>query len=201
MNQRNQIEKELKLCLSEVHYMNLCEYLLKNSSLIDIHEQCNVYLETEDDYFANHCEMLRLRETENFWTLTHKSRIKVNDGEFSSHELETDLGYFEGAITELTSKVQQLEPWNQLKPLIVQGQLLNTRHEFNWKDFTLELDRSQFSNERIDFELECETTEFERLRTSLAELFEQLKIPWEPQATSKYKRFLESLDLNLKNII
>ena len=107
----------------------------------------------------------------------------MNNGEFSSHESETDLGYFEGTIIDLTTKLQQLEPWNQLKPLIVQGQLLNTRHEFKWKDFTLELDRSQLSNQRMDFELECETLEFERLRDSLAELFEQLRIPWKPQDT------------------
>ncbi len=201
MTQRNHIEHELKLCLSEANYMNLCEYLILNSSLIKIHEQRNVYLETEDGYFAKKMEMLRLREAESFWTLTHKSRIQVNNGEFSSKELEIELGHFEESVSKLVQKVQSMEPWNQLKSIIIQGQLLNTRHEFKWQDFTLELDRSQFSSDRVDFELECETSDFELLRSRLVDLFNHLNIPWEAQESSKYKRFLEATGLTNINSI
>ena len=200
MTQRNQIEKELKLCLSKAHYMSLCEYLIIHSSLVDIQEQSNIYLETEDNYFAVNREMLRLRETEDLWTLTHKSQIKVSNGKFSSHESETDIGHFEDSIVELVKRVQEMEPWNHLKPLMIQGQLLNTRHVFRWQGFTLELDRSQFSNQRIDYELECETLDFDLLRNLLADLFNRLQIPWKPQTSSKYKRFLETVDLKSTNI-
>ena len=76
MNQRNHIEKELKLCLSEAHYISLCEYLVRNSSLINIHEQCNIYLETEDNYFANNREMLRLRRLRTFGLLPINRELK-----------------------------------------------------------------------------------------------------------------------------
>ncbi len=194
MVEKNHIEHELKLCLSEADYLKLCEYLVVNGSLVKIHEQRNVYLETEDRYFAKNREMLRLRETESFWTLTHKSRIQVNNGEFSSQESEIDFGVFEGTITELLKKVQVTKPWDKLKSIKIQGELLNTRHEFEWGKFTLELDRSQFSDYRVDFELECETSDFQLLRSRLTHLFDNLKIPWEPQESSKYKRFLETVD-------
>ena len=53
MVEKNHIEHELKLCLSEADYLKLCEYLVVNGSLVKIHEQRNVYLETEDRYFAD----------------------------------------------------------------------------------------------------------------------------------------------------
>lgn len=195
MVEREQVEQEIKLSLSEAEYLRLHDYLMQNSQFVGCFTQRNIYLETADYKLTHAKEMLRLREVNKLWTITHKSGIKVKDAQFKSNEWELDLGKFSGSLEDLIIKLNEIPRLKNLNNLVVQGELVNIRHQFTWDQLTLELDQSQFADQHVDYELECETNDVQSTTTKLVRLFGLLEIPWVPQKNSKYRRFLEYFQL------
>ena len=196
MVEREQVEQEIKLSLCETEYLKLHDHLMQNSQFLGSLTQRNIYLETADYKLTHAKEMLRLREVNKLWTITHKSGIKVEDAQFKSHEWELDLGKCAGSLEDLIIKLHEIPRLENLTNLMVQGELINIRHEFLWGKLTLELDQSHFSNQHVDYELECETDDIQSSISKLTHLFSSLEIPWVPQKSSKYRRFLEYYQLS-----
>lgn len=191
MGQREHLEAEIKLCLSEPDYLRLHDYLMQQSIFLGIFNQRNVYLETANFDLTRKKEMVRLRETDGFWTATHKFGIKVAEGQFESQEWENDFGRYSDSVEALIAELLKIPRFSDLNSLMVQGELINIRHKFQWQALILEIDQSFFSKKRIDYELECETQDFGGTSNKIRALFDQLKIAWSPQTSSKYRRFLD----------
>lgn len=196
MVEREQIEQEIKLFLSEIEYLRLHDHLMQNAQFLGSLTQRNIYLETADYKLTRAKEMLRLREVDKLWTITHKSGIKVEDAQFKSHEWELDLGKYTESVEDLIVKLQKIPRLENLTNLMVQGELINIRHQFIWGKLILELDQSHFTNQHVDYELECETNDIQSSISKLTHLFNSLEIPWVPQKSSKYRRFLEYYQLS-----
>lgn len=180
-------EVELKFVLSESDYKALMEALGGETQLFQ-REQRNQYFDTQSGELQSQKIMLRARFEGGRTILTVKESATRKGALFSCRETEKEVEQ-ESWKAELQNFVQPLE---LQAPLVLVGEMKNLRTAFSWNGLELLLDRTQVTQDRVDFELECETDKPDLANEILLNLFKELGIPVVEQKQSKYRRFLEA---------
>jgi len=165
-------------------------------------QQVNLYLETTRHQVASGRCMVRLRCEAGRWSLTYKRGLRVQAGYFEAREVEAVLpDCLKGHWSEADlPALEQLPPLQALRAdgvagnLSISGEVHNLRARFRLSNGDiLELDRTRFPGDRVDWEVEVETRKPDEVRALLAGLAEEAGVVLQEQRQTKYERFLEAV--------
>ena len=160
--------------------------------------QINYYFDTQDLQLFRNNNVFRLRKEKGSNILTHKKGISMEDGYFQAFEEEHTITNKDAQeILQDPSKLKKFFggediSGNLAQQLMLLGMGKTERSVFYLDGFKVELDAVTFPNKEEDFELEIETDTPDEARKVLFRFFEEYAITYEPQAHTKYKRFLNN---------
>lgn len=168
----------------------------------EVLEQCNHYFSDRPDRPSPDWS-LRVRQENELYELTFKLGKKQSEGYFESTEVECPIDSQQ--VEELLNQpvwsetLWELPPLERLRRefgvtrLVLLGSLRNRRQvcpqAAGWK---AELDTTSYPEGRTDYELEVETAEVAVVQQAL----EPISALLTPQSKTKFRRFLETLQLN-----
>ena len=199
-------EIEIKLDLeSEDNYKKLIQHL---GECKDEHVQKNIFLDTSDNDINNTGWTLRVRRQNNTVTVTVKGMAEITpDGltirpeieELTNAELLDTVSRGALLIANLPEIIlNAIGEITKAKPLGVIVSFGNLRKRYNLDDnrphLILEVDRTEFPDGAIGYELEVELADRSLAKPAmerLSRLLESLNIPLKPQMESKFTRALK----------
>lgn len=194
------LEQELKYRIAgQVEFEKVLQFL---GPVTEVLEQCNYYFSDRPDRPSPDWS-LRVRQANQLYELTFKLGKKQTGGYFQSTEVECPIDAEQ--VEELLSQpvwsesLWELPPLERLRRefgvgrLVLLGSLRNQRHCCPQKaGWVAEMDITQFPQGRVDYELEIETAEVAAVEAALQPIAGFLR----PQTKTKFRRFLEALQLN-----
>ncbi len=208
-NSRLNREIEIKLDLgSFTNYLKLIGYL---GHIEDESRQINSFFDTEDRKLASKGWALRVRAENKRGLITIKS-IGTQPGIAAMRqEIETQIGRNEAlALINMQGNVMDLEVMpieyliekvgKQKVTRLVQFENIRQRKLFKIDDqnYMLEIDKTEFNDGSVDYELELEmsdTSKMDTIEASIRKLFLSLDIPFLPQVESKFARALKKANI------
>lgn len=160
-------------------------------------EQRNLYLDSPAFALRAARVMLRVRVDASSTVLAIKRRIaRDTSGYFQMHEQELALPHpWDGQLERLLGLplVATLRDSVTFDALTIIGEMQNLRLCFPRQGYLLELDRTTFPDGSVDYEIEAETDEPERVAAEISALCAAAGARIEPQTRTKYERFLQRL--------
>lgn len=215
MSNENQISHEIEIKLdlgSFTNYLKLIGFLGR-IELEDHHQ--NVFFDTEDRLLSEAGWALRVRAENNQGLVTVKSIPTRESLAVIRQEIEAEIPRPQAIdIINLRSDVLKLDimPIEFIKdkindqPLMRLVKFENIRQKKVFKigdcSYCLEIDKTEYNDGSVDYELELElthTNNLEIIEDHLRKLFESLDIPFVHQEKSKFYRALAKagiLDIN-----
>lgn len=170
-------ELELKTLLTRKDF----EKLVAQFPGLSFVPQINIYYESRDsDHYAFR---VRLRNGEKLFTLKHRASSKTMEYE----------KIFEGNLEDDEEIVNTLSEFNVTPPFKEIGQLITYRAVFDNGLAEMCFDINSY-NDTIDYEIEYEVRKEHDHLTAFKELLLKAGIDFVPNKTSKYKRFMNSLN-------
>jgi len=205
MEPSSNLEIEIKLLLGSFpDYLKLVGFL---GPLDDEQHHANGYFDTHDRQLARQKRVLRVRAENHRGLVTLKgvgshAGLAVIREEI---EAEIELGLALEVLRGFTDPAKlDVEPIRRLKKefrglaLVPTLQFRNERRikRFAIGDYqyVLEIDKTEFADGSVDYELEVEVPRREQIEVvedRLRKLFESLGIPFEKQSLSKFERALQ----------
>lgn len=198
-------EIEIKLNLgSFTNYLKLMGFLGQTEKE---ERHLNAFFDTEDRKLSAAGWALRVRAENHRGLVTIKSIAKETGSAFIRQEIEAEISRSEALdilalqvdvmdlpvlpVEYLTEKLGRLEVM-----ILVKFENLRQKKFFKIADYTylLEIDKTEFGDGSVDYELEVELPDTSRLETvedSLRRMFGSLSIPFETQSESKFARALK----------
>lgn len=201
------IEIELKVAIEDASQFERVVSCL--GRCLDRFEQRNVYFDTEDGALRAQKWSLRVRYQSDTAIITLKGQDKGNLDFAIRTELERSVAL--GKTRELrpstvASEAKYLVAESGMKvPLNFDGMtpigaIDNIRHVYRLpgagEPLLVELDVTTYPDGSVGYEAELEvpeTADRERAAERLRKVFERTKVPWTPSRTTKYARFLRSV--------
>ena len=195
-------EIEIKLDLgSFTNYLKLLGFI---GQIEAEKQQLNCYFDTPDGKLKEDGWALRLRLERDRGIVTLKSTTATTGTAAIRDELEGEVPHDQAyAVVHGQSGILQLdaEPLRALAekygklPLEKTVQFSNTRqtkkHRIHDLNYTLEVDKTEFADGSVDYELEVELSDpayIDQVETYLRRLFDTLDIPFSHQPVSKLAR-------------
>ena len=204
------MERELKFKLQDKSdYQKIREYLDKKYPYEILHQE-NYYYDTVDMSLLENNAVLRVRVEGENAIITFKRQKEKRDGYFISDENEVkgflcdikEIIAGKKRIIEICGKIRTyVEELTKNKHLKIIGRFKTERCKYKVDDMYLELDRVDFGNNFIDYEIESECDNEERVRNFLENLFESLFVHYQLQDKTKYQRYLEFHKITCPNEI
>ncbi len=206
-----QDEIEIKLNLSnEANYRNIINYLTPEISPV---KQENYFFDTEKRALSNAGWALRIRKEAGKSTITAKGPRKTENGGLTIRaEIEENIdvnqagkfiakGINLAALPPSIAKIiTDICPDKNLERIL---SFINhrtiARHEIDGIAVEIAIDRTEYSNDSVDFEFEAELSEKSKYKSVMAiidGIFEQVGVPLVFQNESKYARALKKADLD-----
>jgi uncharacterized protein YjbK len=202
-------EIEIKLDLgSFTNYLKLVGFL---GHLEDEDRHLNGFFDTEDRQLIRDGWGLRVRAENNRGLITLKGRHSQPGAARIQEEIEAEISRGEAIdILNLTKDVMSLfippidfikKKWGDIQVAkLVHFESVRQKKSFRIGDFdyVMEVDKTEFSDGSVDYELELELPEeshIEIVEDKLRKLFSSLDIPFTLQTESKYERALKKAGL------
>jgi len=207
------IERELKLGLNETETGRLTQLLGKP---VDTALQLNYYLDTPTGALRREAMMLRLRVEKNccetntqtirmaMLTLkgasSHEDELTIRseeEVEINHEDVDRILADGLALASAPILSLRKVGPRLGIELVFSQGELTNLRRRFALRDnLMLDLDRTEFPDGSVDYEVEVEladstTTLSAQARSTLRDLFNSAAVPWRPANSGKFKRWLD----------
>ncbi|MCP4679009.1 MAG: CYTH domain-containing protein [Deltaproteobacteria bacterium] len=205
MNPPRNLEIEIKLQLeSFTDYLKLVGSL---SPIQDEDHHFNVFFDSADRKLSQSGAALRLRAEGKRGLVTFKSSISQKGSAVIRREIEAEINRA-SAIEIMTGRSDVLsldeEPVRVVREefegvsLVKLVEFHNDRQSKVFRigdyDYTLEIDKTEFGDGSVDYELEVELQhegQLEVVEDKLRRMFEKLDIPYQRQKQSKLERALE----------
>lgn len=199
------LEIEIKLDLgSFANYLKLLGHI---GHLDAEKDQRNAFFDTEDQQLRKLGWALRVRSEDKGGLVTLKSTSTQTGAAAIRDEIEEQIPLpMARSILELQTDLMTLSnrPVDYARDLINDSGLTRLVEFRNLRknkiirlgeyDYQLEIDKTQYNNGSVDYELELELTnrdQIENVSDALQKLLESLDIPFEKQTESKFARALE----------
>ncbi len=195
-------EIEIKLDLgSFTNYLKLIGFL----GQIDQEEhQINGFFDTEDRRLSKEGWALRVRAEDKRGLVTLKGETSGDERVSIRDEIESEISRGEAVeVLDLRRNILDIaaapvefikEHWGELE-MAKLVHFENTRQEKEFKIgdymYMLQIDTTEFSDGSVEYELEVETADEEKVEVvndSLRKLFVSLEIPFIPQSQTKFAR-------------
>ncbi len=198
-------EIEIKVDLGSFsNYLKLLGHL--GSTGQEEHQQ-NFFFDTTDHLLKNRGWALRLRTTDSQAFVTLKGTTSQAGAAAVREEIESEIPLALGgqvARSEKSILMVIAEPIERIRPLVQERELIplisfdNFRkthpYRLNDGEYQFEVDRTEFADGHVDYELEIEVeahTKVYGLVHELSRLFASLEIPFVLQTESKLARALD----------
>ena len=207
MHKQHKMSREIEIKLnlgSFTNYLKLMGFLGQTEKE---ERHLNALFDTEDRRLSAAGWALRVRAENHRGLVTIKSIAKETGSAFIRQEIEAEISRSEALdvlalqvdvmdlailpVEYLTEKLGRLEVM-----ILVKFENLRQKKFFKIADYTylLEIDKTEFGDGSVDYELEGELPDTSRLETvedSLRRIFGSLSIPFEIQSESKFARALK----------
>jgi inorganic triphosphatase YgiF len=205
MSAAKDLEIEIKIQLeSFTNYLKLIGFL---GSIDEEEHQTSAFFDTPDRKLGEKGYGLRVRAESNRGLVTVKSLVSQSDAMAIRHEIESEIdtgrarevirGYSDLLEMEVDPVKFITERFSDLS-LVKIVQFDNSRQKKKFQigdyEYILEIDKTEFSDGSVDYELEVELRDqgqFEVVVDRLRKMFQSLGIPFEKQTRSKFERALE----------
>lgn len=196
------MEVEIKLRLPSAAAHQLLSDVLSPFHL-RTHLQQNLFFDTAAGDLAGALAALRVRfyDADAKCVLSLKARAKLVDGVSRVEEEEEEILPSVGReIVAEPSKVESLLPESKIMrrvreeigvngEFVCLGEFRNVRAVYEWEEgLILELDETKYEF-GTSYEIECETTEPERVKVMLEGLLKEKEVPYEYSRASKFAVF------------
>ena len=192
------VEREVKLVLeSESDYERLCQSL---PGFLEEVNQLNIYWDMPDETLTRAGILLRLRlEGERALLTTKRGLRKSADGLFEAPEDEAVIDRIEAeAIRQGRERLETLQcpvlirlqsELGPLEGLQSWGSMENRRRRYQLPEgFVAEVDRTCFMAQHLEFEVEVESSEPARARSTIVFYLTRQSILFRPQTRTKSER-------------
>ena len=199
------MELELKYkLLGESDYNKLRDYLDNKTSGMLL-QQRNFYYDTEDMLLIKNNAILRARIENEKVIITFKQQKGKKQGFFISDEIENNVSLedinrvFSGKIPIIQlcgDNRENVEKLLENKELTLIGTFENKRIVYYIDDIKLELDKVDYGNGIVDYEIETESEDEKKVREFLDTLLQSLSVRYQLQDKTKYQRFFEAHNIS-----
>ena len=199
------MELELKYkLLGESDYNKLRDYLDNKTSGIILNQK-NFYYDTEDMLLIKNNAILRARIENEKVIITFKQQKEKKQGFFISDEIENNVSLedinrvFSGKIPIIQlcgDNRRNVEKLSENKELTLIGTFENKRIVYYIDDIKLELDKVDYGNGIVDYEIETESEDEKKVRKFLDTLLQSLSVRYQLQDKTKYQRFFEARNIS-----
>ena len=195
VNDKVSMEYEARVMVSESEYLKIRDDYLKIGGICCEFTNKNTYFDSSDLYLTHHHLVLRIREIDdNEKELTLK--IKEKDGDIEiTQKIENDDEYqklLSGNIndSEITKEISSRG--GDVNKLNVVTTLITERVEVQFDDYLLVIDKNCY-NDKIDFNLEVESTSRELAQRYLENIISKYGITYKKDYISKSRRAILKL--------
>ena len=195
VNDKVSMEYEARVMISESEYLKIKEEYLNIGRICREFTNKNTYFDSPDLYLTHHHMVLRIREindSEKELTL----KIKEKDGDIEiTHNIESEKEYqklLSGNINNLEIEKEISSRGGDIKILGVITTLTTERVEVEFDDHLLVIDKN-FYNNKIDFNLEVESTSRELAKEYLEKVISKYGIAYKKDYISKSRRAILKL--------
>lgn len=207
MSKEHQISHEIEIKLnlgSFTNYLKLMGFLGQTEKE---ERHLNAFFDTEDRQLSKAGWALRVRAENHRGLITIKSIAKESGSAFIRQEVESEITRSKALdILALQSDVMDqpvlpveylIEKVGRLDVMIlVKFENVRQKKFFKIADFNylLEIDKTEFGDGSVDYELEVELPDISRVETvddNLRRIFSSLAIPYQVQTESKFARALK----------
>lgn len=195
VNDKVSMEYEARVMIGESEYLKIKEEYLNIGRICREFTNKNTYFDSPDLYLTHHHMVLRIREINDLEKeLTLK--IKGEDGDIEiTHNIESEEEYqklLSGNISNLDIEKEISSRGGDIKSLGVITTLTTERVEVEFDDHLLVIDKN-FYNNKIDFNLEVESTSRELAKKHLEKVISKYGIAYKKDYISKSRRAILKL--------
>ena len=195
VNDKVSMEYEARVMIGESEYLKIKEEYLNIGRICREFTNKNTYFDSPDLYLTHHHMVLRIREIDDLEKeLTLK--IKGEDGDIEiTHNIESEEEYqklLSGNISNLEIEKEISSRGGDIKSLGVITTLTTERVEVEFDDHLLVIDKN-FYNNKIDFNLEVESTSRELAKEYLEKVISKYGIAYKKDYISKSRRAILKL--------
>ena len=195
VNDKVSMEYEARVMINESEYLKIKEEYLNIGRICREFTNKNTYFDSPDLYLTHHHMVLRIREiddSEKELTL----KIKERDGDIEiTHQIDGEEEYqklLSGNINNLEIEKEISSRGGDIKSLGVVTTLTTERVEVEFDDHLLVIDKN-FYNNKIDFNLEVESTSRELAKEYLEKVISKYGIAYKKDYISKSRRAILKL--------
>ena len=195
VNDKVSMEYEARVMIGESEYLKIKEEYLNTGRICREFTNKNTYFDSPDLYLTHHHMVLRIREIDDLEKeLTLK--VKGEDGDIEiTHNIESEEEYqkiLSGNINNLEIEKEISSRGGDIKSLGVITTLTTERVEVEFDDHLLVIDKN-FYNNKVDFNLEVESTSRELAKEYLEKVISKYGIAYKKDYISKSRRAILKL--------
>ena len=195
VNDKVSMEYEARVMVSESEYQKIRDDYLKIGGICREFTNKNTYFDSQDLYLTNHHMVLRIREIDDEEReLTLK--IKEKDGDIEvTHKIESEEEYqsiLSGNINDIDIINEISSRGGNVSSLRVVTILITKRLEIEFDNYLLVIDKN-FYNDKIDFNIEVESTSRELAQKYLIDVIGKYGIAYKKDYISKSRRAILKL--------
>ena len=195
VNDKVSMDYEARVMINESEYLKIKEEYLNIGRICREFTNKNTYFDSPDLYLTHHHMVLRIREIDGLEKeLTLK--VKGEDGDIEiTHNIESEEEYqklLSGNISNLEIEKEISSRGGDIKSLGVITTLTTERVEVEFDDHLLVIDKN-FYNNKIDFNLEVESTSRELAKEYLEKVISKYGIAYKKDYISKSRRAILKL--------
>ena len=195
VNDKVSMEYEARVMIGESEYLKIKEGYLNIGRICREFTNKNTYFDSPDLYLTHHHMVLRIREIDGLEKeLTLK--VKGEDGDIEiTHNIESEEEYqklLSGNINNLEIEKEISSRDGDIKSLGIITTLTTERVEVEFDDHLLVIDKN-FYNNKIDFNLEVESTSRELAKEYLEKVISKYGIAYKKDYISKSRRAILKL--------
>ena len=195
VNDKVSMEYEARVMVSESEYQKIKAEYLNIGQICHEFANKNTYFDSPDLYLTHHHMVLRIREINDLEKeLTLK--IKGEDGDIEiTHKIESEEEYkrlLSGNIDNQEIEKEITNRGGDIKSLGVVATLTTERAEVEFDDHLLVIDKN-FYNNKVDYNLEVESTSRELAKEYLEKVISKYGITYKKDYVSKSRRAIFKL--------
>ena len=186
VNDKVSMEYEARVMIDEKDYKLISAKTLNSGGICRVFTNKNIYFDTEDLYLTNHHMVLRIREIISNESHEKELTLKIK-GEDGDKEITRNLKLDEEYILDEEINKELSNRGADVSKLEKISALTTERIEVPYSDHLLVIDKNYY-NEKIDFNLEVESTSRELAKKYLLDFIKEYDIEYKEDYISKSRR-------------
>ena len=186
VNDKVSMEYEARVMIDENSYQQISAKVLNSGGICRVFTNKNTYFDTQDLYLTHHHMVLRIREIISKESHEKELTLKIK-GEEGDIEITRELNLNEEYLFDEEIKKELSNQGVKVSRLEKITTLTTERIEIPYDDHLLVVDKNYY-NDKIDFNLEVESTSRELAKKFLKEFIVEFGIEYKEDYISKSRR-------------